>query len=52
MTDELKNTENQEPIEEESPYEAYGWEFHKKPILYAAIMTALLYAFIFIYIRV
>ena len=32
--------------------EPYGWEFHKKPLLYALILTALFYAFIFFYISI
>ncbi|HOJ58727.1 MAG TPA: hypothetical protein PK878_00445 [bacterium] len=37
---------------EESPYEAYGWEFHKKPLLYAFILTVLFYAFIYFFISI
>ncbi len=52
--------EKEQPFEEnqesESPesyrYEAYGWEFHKKPLLYALILTVLFYLFIFFYISV
>ncbi len=36
--------------QEESPYEAYGWEFHKKPLLYALIVSILFYAFVFIFV--
>ncbi len=43
--------EEQSPPEE-SPYEAYGWDFHKKPLIYALIVTALFYAFIFFFINI
>ena len=33
-------------------YEAYGWEFHKKPLIYALVLTILFYLFIFFYINV
>lgn len=52
MTDEMKNNENEQPTKEESPYDAYGWDFHKIPMIYAAITTALLYAFIYVYIKI
>jgi len=46
-------TENKKPNltspEEENPYEMYGWEFHKKPLIYAVIMTVLFYSFIIFY---
>jgi len=56
MTDDLSKNLS-EPGEEretsnESPYEAYGWEFHRKPLFYAALLTVLLYAFIFFFIRI
>jgi len=38
--------------QEESPYEAYGWDFHKKPLIYALIVTAIFYAFIFFFIHI
>lgn len=44
--------DNPNPVEEESPYEAYGWEFHKKPLLYALILTVLFYAFIYFFISI
>ncbi len=44
--------ETEKSTQEESPYEVYGWEFHKKPLLYALIMTAILYAFIFFFISI
>lgn len=37
--------------EHESPYEQYGWEFHKIPLLLAAVVTVLMYAFIFFYVN-
>jgi len=56
MTDDLSKNLS-EPGEEressgESPYEAYGWEFHRKPLFYAVLLTVLLYAFIFFFIRI
>lgn len=30
--------------------EAYGWEFHRFPLLIAAIVTVLFYAFVFFYV--
>ena len=45
-------TEHPNPAADESPYEAYGWEFHKKPLLYAFILTVLFYAFIYIFISI
>ena len=48
------NEENKEPMtaeeEEAPPYETYGWEFHKGPLLYAVILTVVFYAFIFFYL--
>jgi len=44
--------DNPNPAVEESPYEAYGWEFHKKPLLYALILTVLFYAFIYFFISI
>lgn len=53
MEQEPKVVENENDTpEEESPYEAYGWEFHKKPLLYALIISILFYAFIFIFISI
>lgn len=43
-----ESQQNNEQNNEEQ-YESYGWEFHKYPLLYAGIMTAVFYAFIFIY---
>jgi hypothetical protein len=55
MVEELKN-DNQSVQEstptEENPYEEFGWDFHKKPLLYALILTALFYAFILFYINI
>ncbi len=31
--------------------EAYGWEFHKLPLLIAAVLTVLFYAFVFFYVK-
>ncbi len=45
-------TDDPNPVEDESPYEAYGWEFHKKPLLYALILTVLFYAFIYFFISI
>jgi len=39
-------------LHEESPYDAYGWQFHKWPLLYALVLTVLFYAFVFFYINV
>lgn len=47
---ELNPKQNQE--QNESPYDAYGWDFHKWPLIYAAILTVLFYAFVFFYINV
>lgn len=49
-----EKNENQdlEQQQKESPYDVYGWEFHKKPILYALVLTILFYAFVFFYINV
>lgn len=48
------NDETRQPMEEqeENQYEAYGWEFQKKPLLYAAIACVLFYAFVFFYVKV
>ncbi|MDP8246453.1 MAG: hypothetical protein P9L94_20395 [Candidatus Hinthialibacter antarcticus] len=37
---------------DDNQYEAYGWDFHKKPLMYAAIITALFYAFVFFYVSI
>ncbi len=42
----------EQPPTDENQYEAYGWEFHKKPLMYAAIITALFYAFVFFYVSI
>lgn len=47
-----KNPQTEEQSVEENPYEAYGWDFHKKPLMYAAIITALFYAFVFFYVSI
>ncbi|MGC9327113.1 MAG: hypothetical protein ACP5I1_05740 [Candidatus Hinthialibacter sp.] len=52
MADEKRANGNQEESQEQSPYEAYGWDFHKKPLLYALILTVLFYAFIFFFINI
>ncbi len=44
--------DQQNDIAESHQYEVYGWEFHKKPLLYAGILTVLFYIFIFFYINV
>ena len=51
MTDKFQEQENDQVQNQESPYEEYGWEFHKIPLLSAAIVTFLLYAFIFFYVK-
>jgi hypothetical protein len=52
MADENKpvETANSE-TQDDNPYDAYGWEFHKRPLLYAVILTILFYAFVFFYIN-
>lgn len=45
----MNEREQQIAKNNEQDYESYGWEFHKIPLLYSAILTALFYAFIFIY---
>lgn len=55
MVDEVKNETKSVPEEtpdEENSYEEFGWEFHKMPLLYALILTALFYAFILFYIHI
>jgi len=51
-----KQSQTEEPIQaelhEESPYDAYGWQFHKWPLIFAAILTVVFYAFVFFYINV
>ncbi|MGI6457804.1 MAG: hypothetical protein ACOX5R_19585 [bacterium] len=51
MVDDYTQNDNPDTREEESPYDAYGWEFHKRPLLYAVILTVLFYAFVFFYIN-
>lgn len=38
-------------LDHKHEYEAYGWEFHKKPLFIAAVITALFYAFVFFYVK-
>ena len=45
----MNETQQQNENNQEEKYESYGWEFHKIPLLYAAVLTAIFYAFIFIY---
>lgn len=52
MSSELGNKQADQKTTEENPYEAYGWDFHKKPLMYAAILTALFYAFVFFYVSI
>lgn len=42
--------EQQNEGNEQPQIEEYGWEFHKKPLLYALILTILFYAFITFYV--
>ncbi len=49
MNDTQQEKQNEQPQEQ---YESYGWEFHKVPLLYAAILTAIFYAFVFIYFNI
>lgn len=51
MVDDYTQNDNPDTREEESPYDVYGWEFHKRPLLYAVILTVLFYAFVFFYIN-
>jgi len=51
MEDQKELQENQTEPEEPLPYEEYGWEFHKRPLLYALILTVLFYAFITFYVN-
>lgn len=50
------NSDSQTPAsdnnDDQSPFDIYGWEFHKKPMLYALIVTILFYAFIFWFVRI
>lgn len=39
------------PTVEEDDDDAYGWEFHKLPLLIAAIITLIFYAFVFFYVN-
>ncbi|MBN2328336.1 MAG: hypothetical protein JXR73_14410 [Candidatus Omnitrophica bacterium] len=52
MADEKDVDIQQNEEQDESPYDAYGWNFHKKPLLYALILTVLFYAFIFFFINI
>lgn len=45
----MNDSQQQEQNHEEEVYESYGWDFHKIPLFYAAVLTALFYAFIYIY---
>lgn len=51
MTDIQNNEQKDQLQDQESPYEEYGWDFHKIPLLFAAVVTFLLYAFIFFYVK-
>jgi len=54
MNDKIQEQEQQqEPaLEEQEQYESYGWDFHKTPLLYALVLTALFYAFIFFFFNI
>lgn len=45
----MDESQKQNETNNEEQYESYGWEFHKYPLMYAAVMSLIFYAFIFIY---
>ncbi|MBD3266471.1 hypothetical protein GF373_07350 [bacterium] len=59
MAENTQQTQNQEtneidqtqPEQQEHYIEEFGWEFHKKPLFFAAIVTGMLYLFVFFYVN-
>lgn len=43
----MKEAEKQSPSREETPPEEYGWDFHKVPLLIAAILTVIFYVIVY-----